>query len=205
MAQKKLALAFAVLSFAFIACSDGNTITYANKTYKTVKIGEQVWFAENLNYDAEGSKCYDNNPDNCTKYGRLYNWKMAMTICPDGWRLPSNEDWDKLLRFAYDNTDAKNPYYSPTAGKFLKAASGWDNHKGKGNGTDDFGFSALPGGACNSDSNSDCDFIGYRGLWWSATEGSVGYYAYYRNLEYYGPYNTADSISRLFSVRCLQD
>jgi hypothetical protein len=59
--------AFAVLFFAFIACCGNDTITYGGQTYKTVQIGEQVWFAENLNYEAESSVCYENNPANCAK------------------------------------------------------------------------------------------------------------------------------------------
>jgi len=122
------------------------------KTYKTVKIGTQIWMAENLNYNAEGSDCY-NNLKNCEIYGRLYNWEIARKSCPNGWRLPGDADWKTLI--ATVNGD----------GEILNAKSGWE--KCSRNGTDDYGFSALPGGSTFYDYSYD---IGRGGYWWSASE-----------------------------------
>jgi len=170
-----------------------NTVDDARdgKKYKTVKIGSQIWMAENLNYEASDSKCYDNKPDNCAKYGRLYNWQTANMACPKGWHLPSKAEWAAL-------TSAVGG--AKTEGLKLKSKSGWNSN---GNGTDDFGFSALPGGYGNSDGSFN--YVGYGGYWWSSTEYD-SYNAYRRYMDYYGSnvdwndyYKTG-----LFSVRCLQ-
>jgi uncharacterized protein (TIGR02145 family) len=162
------------------------------KTYKKVKIGNQTWMAENLAYEAEGSKCYDNNLANGQKYGRLYNWETAKKACPPGWHLPSDAEWDVLMTAVGG---------SSTAGIKLKAASGWS---GNGNGTDEFGFSALPGG--NGNSNGDFNNVGNRGYWWSATEDGAAD-AWYRIMGHYYAtvYRNNNVKTRLFSVRCVQD
>jgi uncharacterized protein (TIGR02145 family) len=179
--------------------------TRDGKTYKTVKIGDLTWMAENLNYNAEGSKWYKNEPANCTKYGRLYNWETVKKACPSGWHLPSEEEWDKLMRYVDGTSGTESPYRSETAGKYLKSREGWNDYEGRtGNGEDKFGFSALPGGFGGSDGYFYD--VGYNGGWWSASEGSsdsaYGRYVHYRYESanwYYG-----DKFI-LQSVRCLQD
>ena len=181
-------------------CYDGTSgfVTYGSKTYKYVGIGTQIWMAENLDYDVPNNdtdKCYDNDPANCVKYGRLYNWATALTACPEGWHLPSDAEWntlaylDMLAYLVGLNTD------SSTGSSILKATSGWDGS----NGTDDYGFSALPGG-------SSIGPVGYGGYWWSSTERySVTAY-YYSLLEGQGNLSRNDHFkSSLFSVRCLKD
>jgi uncharacterized protein (TIGR02145 family) len=114
-------------------------------------------------------------------------------ICPPGWHIPSDAEWQTLIDFAGGNE---------TAGAILKAASGWNSN---GNGTDDYGFSALPGG----EGNSGGRFlgVGYYGIWWSATERN-SYYAYRRGIGYddsdVGRYDD-DKYANLLSVRCLLD
>jgi uncharacterized protein (TIGR02145 family) len=143
--------------------------TRDGQEYRTAKIGEFVWMAQNLNYKTDGSWCYYLEDSNCTKYGRLYGWHTAKKVCPAGWHLPAREEWNALVQSAGEET----------AGKRLKSTSGWNNgYNGKnGNGTDDFGFSALPGGALCYDEDGSFesekdgfDFIGSTGDWWSATE-----------------------------------
>jgi uncharacterized protein (TIGR02145 family) len=126
------------------------------------------------------------------------------TVCPSGWHLPSNEDWDKLYRYA-GGAGTGSPYSSFTAGKYLKATSGWNDYNGNsGNGTDAHGFSALPGGCGISGGG-----FGIEGSWWSSSEydydNDAAYYrVMYYDIEYAG-YNIYVYKSDLYSVRCLKD
>jgi len=164
------------------------------KVYKTVTIGKQVWMAENLAFDEPGSKCYNNDPANCQKYGRLYDWETAKKACPTGWHLPSNDEWQVLVNFAGGNG---------IAGKKLKAKEGWNNCGGtSGNGTDDYGFAALPGGYF------DVNFrdINQYGRWWSFTEYSNND-AYFCSMKYHDDqvHHNSDPKSFFASVRCVKD
>ena len=109
------------------------------KTYKTVVIGKQTWMAENLNFETRFSYCYENKDENCAKYGRLYKWEFAMEACPAGWGVPSLEEFQVLVATVGGQT---------MAGKVLKSAEGW---KDGGNGSDEYGFAALPAGFVSDD------------------------------------------------------
>jgi uncharacterized protein (TIGR02145 family) len=162
------------------------------QTYKTVKIGDQVWMAQNLNFETDSSFCYNDEDSNCAKYGRLYRWAVAGSVCPSGWHLPSKTEWETLFSAVGGES---------TAGKALKSSSGWSS---SGNGTDDFGFSALPAGELDDDIYSGKEqgaFI------WSSTKGDSELVAYALHLYYeygaaiFGYYNKDFG----FSVRCIQD
>ena len=121
------------------------------RTYGTVTIENQIWMTENLNYEIDSSSCYNNSADYCDKYGRLYKWAEMMLqpsecnakfcgglstmrgICPDGWRVPSISDFNRLI----DAVGGKS-----VAGKVLRSVSGWND----GGGSDSYYFSALPAG-----------------------------------------------------------
>jgi len=160
--------------------------------YRTVKIGNQVWMAENLNYKIDNSWCYGNDEANGKKYGRLYTWDAAMFACPVGWHLPTRQEWNEMVTTVGGRS---------IAGKKLKAISDWNEN---GNGTDDYGFLALPGGYRLSD--GDFTSAGYYGYWWTATEGSDGN-AYNRGMgyDYDRVYEDDDYKSNGYSVRCVQD
>ena len=160
------------------------------RTYKTVKIGKQVWMAENLAFDYKGSFCYDNKLENADKYGLLYNWETAMKVAPPGWHLPSNEEWTELADYLGGNDKA---------GKKLKAVNAWNNDS-----TNEVGFTALPGGRRYTD-GSFYDVGGY-GFWWSSSpDGSS--YAWRRRLSTGGSALDRFSGSRQsgFSVRLVRD
>jgi len=170
-------------------------------TIKTVKIGNQTWMAENLNIKTGNSWCYNEDNSYCYKYGRLYDWETAIKACPKGWHLPSNQEWDDLV----DAAGGRG-----VAGMKLKARNGWDNN---GNGTDNYGFSALPGGSFGSSRP------GSAGFWWTASQvlhldnkiehGRIVSYlghAYYRKMgDYYDVRGSNDRIESAMSVRCVAD
>jgi len=123
------------------------------KRYRTVRIGNQTWMAENLNFERGGSWCYGGNNANCTRYGRLYNWDAAAEACPEGWHLPNRNEWNEMVKAAGGDNAATR----------LKARSpGWD-------GTNELGFSALPGGSRHS--LGYFHNVGSHGYWWSSSHG----------------------------------
>jgi len=163
-----------------------------NKSYKTLKFGNQTWMAENLNYKANDSKCYNNDESNCKKYGRLYDWNTALNACPKGWRLPNDKDWTTLVDLVGINE----------AGYILKASSGWPDN---GNGVNSIGFSALPGGSGDS---KDVFIDGDKnGNWWSATNndlaaGAQGWFMSHSTPKVHkGVYDYPS----FFSVRCIKN
>jgi uncharacterized protein (TIGR02145 family) len=225
-----LSICLPLLAFAFLSCGGeevpcstcvDNEVPYIEKgndiaNYETVKIGDQTWMAENLDYDVAGSKCYGNQESKCTMYGRLYDWATAMAlppscnfsicpdlinekhrgICPSGWHIPSNEEWDKLISYVESDTGC-----SWCAAILLKSSSGWNR---RGNGRDSYGFSALPGG--DGDSRGRFDDAGYNGYWLSSFEiGNPFVYRIYMFYDIDGvSYDIGDK-DHLFSVRCVED
>ena len=169
------------------------------KVYKKVKIGGKWWMAENLNYDVPEVKtdvCYDRKKDNCAKYGRLYDWNTAMKACPAEFHLPSDDEWTTLTDYVGGEK---------TAGAKLKSTSGWNNN---GNGTDDYGFSALPGGVGKSDGSFGG--AGNYGNWWSGSASGTGDWASLVRSLVMDDYNGVrrpglNYKTNLYSVRCVQD
>jgi uncharacterized protein (TIGR02145 family) len=176
------------------------------KQYPYVTIGTQTWMAANLNYVAENSRCYNDFDENCEIYGRLYNNAAAKTACPSGWHLPSNAEWTTLINYISGLTGAAS--LTGSAPK-LKAKSGWAI-----NGTDDYGFAALPGGYGNFStgnygdlSQAITEFGSARGaFWWSSSKVAANG----AQIRHIGP--TSDNItsvdndfSRLYSVRCVKN
>jgi len=178
-------------------------ILYDNEgnIYRTVVIGEQEWMSQNLNTanHAYGSSwCANDDPVNCSKYGRLYTWDAIMNgepqsttaistvrgICPAGWHIPNDYEWRQLEIFiGMPQAEAELDGWRGTdEGKKLKSKTGWATHYlyGDGNGTDTYGFTGLPGGR----------YLGFElektGRWWSISRvemPSINTY-YIRELSY---------------------
>jgi uncharacterized protein (TIGR02145 family) len=184
------------VAVALLAAGDGKppVSTYTDKrdgkVYKIVRIGSQVWFAENLNYAAVGSECYRDSAEYCAKYGRLYKWKTAMTACPAGTHLPKDDEWTMLVDYVGGEKKA-----------WAKLKTVWVTYYDDPvpTATNDYGFSALPGGRDFRDAEVS-------GFWWSATEYGT-FTAWHRNMYYHTEFvdRDRDYKTSLFSVRCVVD
>ena len=145
----------------------------------------QVWMTKNMNYEINsGSWCYSSSGSNCTKYGRLYTWSAASSACPPGWRLPSTSDWETL----FDIVGGKS-----TAAKKLKSKS-W-------NGTDNYGFSALPGGSYDGTRFNNA---GSYGFFWTSTADNDRSAQSIDMSSYDSPTVNSYVKSKGFSARCLK-
>lgn len=188
--------------------------------YKTIKIGDQWWMAENLRvtrfqngetiplaindndwYSLSISSCcdYENNPSNSQIYGKLYNWYAATDerkMCPTGWHVPTDAEWSELIDYLGGEL---------VAGGKLKEVGTLHWNSPNNGATNESGFTALPGGY--RDDDGSFDGIGNRGFLWSSTEN--GDYAWSRSLGYANGYclGKNDNFFREygFSVRCIKD
>ena len=182
-----------------------------HQSYRTVAVGSQTWMAENLDYAVDSSWCYSGAADSCSKYGRLYQWASALAladscdakacssqvatrrqgVCPSGWHIPTAAEWGVLLKLV----DSSN------SGTRLESRSGWS---GSNDGTDAYGFRALPGGYRTSYGS-----YGYRGwgaYFWTASE-NIGLMAWSRY--FYSDEASVQAFAYVknqgFSVRCLKN
>lgn len=146
-----------------------------NKTYKLILIGDQEWMAENFALESnDGCWAYNNDLKNVEKYGYLYTLKTAQLICPEGWRLPSDNDWMMLEKYLGMNESHLNVEgrRCPEIELKLHAENGWDDYNGiRGNGTNTSGFNALPGGIRANHADFGFQHIGSSGSWWTSTIG----------------------------------
>lgn len=182
------------------------------RIYKTATIGTQTWMAENLNYDTlpgTGSWCLKDTASYCDTYGRLYDWSTVMGvsptysstmlndsvlhtgICPSGWHVPKNGEWAILESKAEESGWPAPQLMSVAVWIFGGCAE-----------TDDFGFSAMPGGYYNGSYSDD----GWAGSWWTATENSATE-AKYREMEFNvsNVYSSDYSKKYRLSLRCIKN
>ena len=199
------------------------------KSYKWVKIGNQVWMAENLAYTGDdiehnpnwmgsnsgyNSWCYyDNNSTNGEKYGVLYQWGAAQIACPSGWHLPSHTEWIELIDYLADHGYSYDGYTGVRdIAKSLASNEGWATSSTEGAvGNTDYpevqnktGFTALPAGKRTE--GGEFKWLSTDTFWWTASEYATpsAFYHTINNVQPYENFSNANEGSG-FSVRCIKD
>ncbi len=180
--------------------SSGGEITYGVGT-----IGDQEWMLENVADLSEAGSCYLDNESNCAVYGGLYTWEEASLICPIGWHLPDDDEWEKLFQVAGGVLLGQEML---TAGGRLKADTLWNDG---GNGTDNLGFHVLPAGYQDGQDGlynlEDYANLGDFAYFWSATPGNTTEEAssWYFGSTYSEVLKNQNLKVMRFSVRCIAD
>ena len=176
-------------------------------TVKTVVIASQTWSAQNVDNPLSGAHCYYMNESYCDKYGRFYIWTDASRACPRGWHLPSKSEFETLFTMIggeLAEADGLTFFYNYwNVGEKLKTTSGWQK---EGNGTDNYGFSALPAGYLNLELNSKG--LGFSACFWTSTE--TGHenglaYIFCMSNDSDNVYEKNSSKDAAYSVRCIKD
>ena len=195
------------------------------RSYRTTRIGSQVWMADNLDYKmGDSSWCYDQNPSNCSRFGSLYPWKAAMHACPDGWHLPSEGEWLTLLDAIGAQTvvDQDYTYYKSRrqvqygAANDLKDEGGWSRPDepalSKAKRTNKYGFNMSASGWGGPkefrDGYRDAQYYEASFYWTSTKYGCC--FPYYWMFFSSGGFSGTGGGEGIFdncgkSVRCLKD
>ncbi len=207
--KKVILIATLIFTSLIIACNKSNppapappvppspvsstfTDSRDGQTYDLVKIGNQTWFAENLNYQTIDSWCYDNASSNCDTFGRLYYWNSAMFACPQGFHLPSREEWNELI----DTLGGLS-----LAGDKMKSFIGWKSPNSNSNIS---GFSGLGSG---SSFNNNFNDKNKETFFWSSFSAPGFTEKYCLRLRWNWSYAQDYSMNpnRGLCVRCLKD
>lgn len=179
---------------------------YEKKEFKSVKIGKQVWAAENLAVKTDESGCYENKIENCKKYGRLYSWKSARKACPEGWTLPTMDDIRSLTSYMMEKGSLQE-----SLGTDLKSSDGWNKNKGTPKGNNKYKFNALPSGRCDYISSYDnelrsCSLLEDVALFWTATSINDGFALAVRLDFDKTTFNGDENLkTNLLAVRCIKE
>jgi uncharacterized protein (TIGR02145 family) len=191
------------------------------QTYGYTKIGTQTWMAQNLNFQIEStSYCFDDDAAYCDTYGRLYTWETVLAgaqpsaanpsgvqgVCPEGWHVPSEIEWENLLAFVANASGLTLKRFEDwqEIAPVLKSTTSWEPDEDVKSATDDFGFSALASGSRASISLYSKDGIG--AYWWTATEYNDinAVYAYTTHITD-GFFLHLNNKGAAYPVRCVRD
>ena len=210
-------LAFSFISVLFFACSDSSSGFSAGdvcpesgrgtfiddrdgQVYKNTTIGDQIWMAENLKYNAEYSVCYDSLNGFCDTYGRFYSLQkngdglaeldenLVASVCPAGWHVPSLAEWETMI----NEVGGMN---NKESAKVIKKENSWEWGKTPNN---QCGFSAIPAGAYFDDSFQV--YLDFDAFFWTTTPR----YEYYYSIHVENEISLSVNFARM-SLRCVKD